>query len=269
MLVHKLILKLCIACGLMVAWISAAAASDDPAVVVLFGDSITVGENESSYYQDCPKAGGLRRGFGMGRSDFCTPDMVLSALLNDSDRPAIVLNQGEGGTSSMNGVSRLGAALDLAKSQHNGSVYYVLILYGTNDFGQGLSTSDTRNNVRTMINIAEGRGFIPLVSNLLPRNDRDVSGAENGAIFSAASLEGAQFVDQYSNFNSKGGFALHDNEAPRLPASLRLHPTKQGYTVVAEHWFGAALSSLIEPLKNTPPVGPIMLLLDDESAAPM
>ena len=248
---------------------SSVLAEDKPAVIVLFGDSITVGENESSYRQECPKARGLRPGRGSGQTDFCTPDKELSTILNESARASIVVNRGIGGSNTSSGVSRLGAELDVAKAQHDGSAYYVLILYGTNDFGFGFSTSTTRNNIRAMINIAESKGFIPIVSNLLPRNDRNVSGSENGAIASAASLENARFVDQFSNYNSNGGFSLHDNEAPLLPASLRLHPRKAGYIVVAQHWFDAALSSLIEPVEPVIPVAPvIMLLLDDEPTPP-
>lgn len=243
-------------------------------VVALFGDSISVGENISSYYTDCPGFGNpfnldARPGFGLGRALFCNPDRYLGVLLNNSKRPAVVVNHGIGstlsGTLANNGISRINAALDQTRRElPAGKAYYLLMLYGTNDVSFGIPPSALRVNTQVMIDRARARGWIPVLGSLLPRSGVSVVPA-NQQLRAAASSRGVTFVDQYTNFQNKGGLSLHDNEDFFLNRFLRLHPSRTGYEIVAQHWFDVALSRLVEPLPE--PIGylpPINSLLLDE-----
>ncbi len=246
----------------------------EESIVVLFGDSITVGENVTSYYSDCgasqfgsPENRAGRPRAGRGRTDFCNPDRELEKILDESNRPSTVVNYGIGGSltglQSGNGLSRISSDLNQTRSSYpNGKDYFVLILYGTNDVSFGISPGTIGFNVSRMIDRARDAGFTPVVGNLLPRSFLNVVPA-NGAIQNFTNARGAAFVNQYDNFQANGGnFVLHDDETiARIPE--RLHPNAEGYRVVAQHWFDAALQDFIEPV--APVVAPIIqLLFDDE-----
>lgn len=266
--------------------VGAVAQEGEPSIIVLFGDSITVGENITSYINgECPAAGGSRPGFGGGRTDFCTPDKELERILDQSKRDSTVVNYGHGGTptgppgtpfleNNNNGLNRIHGALSETLNQFDGSQYIAVIFYGTNDPNWEIPVDVTKQNIKTMVEIArDDYGFTPIVGNLLPRNSRNVNSIENPKIREAAIETGAIFVDQYSNFVAQdaiddgiaNNLSLHDLErSSRTNAIIRLHPSKEGYTVVAQHWFDATLQQLIEP-KDDAVVAPIiMLLLDDE-----
>ncbi len=240
---------------------------DRPSVAVLFGDSISVGENVSSYYQECPAANppfGNRPGRGTGIGSFCTPDRELQRLSIEARRPTITVNHGFGGTTSSFGASRIIDDLRFTRSRlPDGKSYFVLILYGTNDVFDAIPPDAIAANIRTMISRARGEGWIPVIGNLLPRTGPDVSAANN-AIRAAAIESGAAFVDQFSNYQAKGGINLHDNEDGLFGSPiLRLHPKREGYTIVAQQWMDGALESLIEPFPLPFTGAPIFLLLDD------
>jgi lysophospholipase L1-like esterase len=246
-------------------------------VIVLFGDSITVGENDTSYFSECPKGGG-RPGLGLGRGDFCFPDRELVNVLAANNRAAFVFNHGAGGTASgggsiNNGVSRLSSNLAQTTSTAAGKDYFVLILYGTNDQGYGLNRFDTQANINAMISIARQRGFNPIVGSLLPRSTGDSAsdnvGQRNVLLQQTAAARGAPFVDLFSAFNAAGGLGLHDPEISRFSGNLLLlHPKKTGYQVIAQTWFNSALAGLIDEIPGaleTPKILPpiIYLLLDE------
>lgn len=244
------------------------------AVVVLFGDSITVGENVSSYLAECPAAGGARPGLGLGRGDFCTPDKELIKVLANNNRVAFVLNHGAGGTASgggsgNNGVSRLSANLTQSANQVSGNSYFVLILYGTNDQGYGLNRFDTQANIEAMIGIARARGYTPVIGSLLPRSTGDSASdnvtLRNTLLRQSATSLGATFVDQYSNFVVNGGNSLHDPEVSRFSGNtLFLHPKKIGYQIIAQHWFDAGLVDLIPAVKDPVVIAPLIYLLTED-----
>ncbi len=245
----------------------------EESIVVLFGDSITVGENVTSYYTDCganqfgsPEDRAGRPRSGKGRTDFCNPDRELEKILDESHRPSTVVNYGIGGSltglQSGNGLSRISSNLNQTRSNYpNGKDYFVLILYGTNDVSFGVSPGTIGFNVSRMIDRARDAGFTPVVGNLLPRSFLNVVPA-NIRIQDFANALGANFVNQYDNFQANGGNSvLHDDETiARI--SERLHPNAAGYRVVAQHWFDAALKDLIDPV--APVVAPIIQLLFDE-----
>lgn len=240
-------------------------------VVVMFGDSITVGFNsmcQAQFERQC--------GSGLGEENFGWSGLFLNNILEDSRRPTIVLNFGEGGTPSgpsleegldamgRDGVSRVLNNLAAVNASHSDKARYILIFYGSNDFGWGITPSDTRIYIRTIIDRAVQSGFVPIVGNLLPRSNNNGIQSYNGQIQAAAAERGARFVDQYSNFVNKGGFALLETEFSQASQQhVQVHPTNAGYQVVAQHWFDTFLAGLIEELPPIPVMAPILLLLDD------
>ncbi len=230
-------------------------------VIALFGDSITVGENSSF-----PLA--LRPGRGNGRlandgaSPALPPSDKLDTLLINKRRTSSVVNWGRGGSSSSNGAGRISADLGATRSAYSADNYYVLIMYGTNDFNAGLSESDTAFNTRLMIDRARSAGFIPVIGTLTPRIDRNLSSL-NGQIVATANSRGAPVVDHFSRFNQDGnnGLTLLDVENI-FGGVLRLHPTSEGYDVIARTWFDQFLEDAIDPKPGA--IAPIInLILDD------
>ncbi|MFT5571168.1 MAG: lysophospholipase L1-like esterase [Cryomorphaceae bacterium] len=240
----------------------------DPSVVVLFGDSIAVGYNLEE---------GFTERFGSGKTMIQLPAsrplVETDGLLNGAEekRTSIVVNWGVGGSSSANGVSRISSSLSTTRNQYAGGNYYVLILYGTNDIGQGLTSSDTAFNVRQMIDKtrALGSNFIPVVANLLPRSDRDVS-AQNSRIVSVVADANTPLVRLFEAFVSYPDYytrLLGEETSSHTGKRIRLHPNVTGYQVIAQTWFAEALAGLIEPDPLPKPIsiaGVLMLLLSDD-----
>lgn len=257
--------------------------SDDEtrSVVTLFGDSITVGFNGD--FQDRDGNGTTDRGCttlyltsmllnqGPRLDDVsCRTDIHSSPILDsvEESRNAIVVNWGEGGTTSERGLSQISSVLDRVRLDHEGQQYIVLIMYGTNDPNEEISASTTGFNNREMIRRAKLKGFSIAVSNLTPRSDRSVI-EYNNQIRSVALSEGVNFIDMYSkffNYNPGGFTTLIDLEINSLTNEVfRLHPNDQGYLVIAETWFDQALKDLIPVVEQDPihMTQIISILLDD------
>lgn len=256
---------LMITCSAMTA--PGAAQDEIPTAVVIFGDSIALSFNSQFSPTD-----------GLGQENYGWSGLFLDEILETSNRPTVILNFGAGATPSgpsqnptlsalgRDGVSRILNSLAIANANHSDKDRYVLILYGTNDFGFGISPSITRAYIRTIIDRSIQSGFIPIVGNLIPRSDRDVT-PYNTQIQAAAADRGVRFVDHYSNFFARGGFSLLEVELSRITNQpVRVHPTNAGYRVIAQHWFDAALAGLIEELSDAPIMAPILLLLEDDEA---
>ncbi len=267
----KIVLLLVLALGFS----GVALAEALPAVVALFGDSITVGyipPGNPDVFEDRIANGTTTRGL---------PTQLLDQLLNDGqpERPAIITNWGYGGTSSglgnngdqHHGLARINSALVTAMNTHVGSPYLVLIMYGANDFGVGIDPATTRNNIETMIDTARSRGFTPIIGNLVPRSDRDLA-SYNSAIASAASNKSAPLVDHSSTFLSyPGGWQQLFNleESVTKPGQyVRLHPKKIGYEIIADNWFNQQLKNLVATAAPRAPFGAISLLLLDDDPTP-
>lgn len=233
---------------------AASQTEDDRTVIVLFGDSISVG------YGQVVKV----RSWG-GQAFAGTPSQELTTLMNDSRRPAIVPNRGVGGSPTgrhsggeggdIAGADRVGRDLSASKLAFPGRQHIALILYGTNDFNFGISQSDTGFNTRRIIRGARSQGYIPIVSTLLRRADRNITGY-NSFIQSAAAAENATLIDMYDLFNKAGGLSLLFDG---------VHPTENGYRIIAKLWFDEYLEAAIMPQPATQVIVPILqlLLLDD------
>lgn len=246
-------------------------AAELPTVIALFGDSTTVG------YVPPGNPETFEDRYGNGTTTRGLPTSHLAGLLNDGPqkRPSIVTNWGIGGTSTGvatdNGLSRISNNLATAKSTHSGSKYYVLILYGLNDFAYGIGESDTRVNLEQMIDIARGRGFDPILGTVTPRSDHNMV-PYNTQIKQAGSNKGVFVVDHYQVFISTAppnGYGLLTTEySPISHTNIQLHPKADSYRLMAETWFSQRLQGLITPLNPISSGALQLLLLDDDVVPP-
>jgi len=217
-------------------------AEELPNVISLFGDSISVGFSRTDFNV---VDGGARANFG-------APSIELSTIP--------VVNTGFGGTPSgpssnpnrqdalISGVGRADNTLATVRGLFPGQEYYALILYGTNDFAFGLSPSDTRWNIRLIVQSARRQGFIPVVGSITINTVFDVT-SYNQQIFNAAIAEGAAFVNINGAINVS---QLAD----------QLHPSQLGYQLIAQKWFDDFLEENIAKDAN-PTITPIYNLLLD------
>jgi len=227
---------------------------EERTVIVLFGDSTSVGFGEV-----------VKIRTWNGRAFAGTPSQELTNLMNDSMRPAVVPNRGhggsptgrdaDGGSGDIAGADRVGRDLSASKLEFPGKQHITLILYGTNDFNFGISQADTGFNTRRIISGARAEGYTPVVATLLRRADRDITGY-NSFIRSAAALENATLVDMYDLFNNAGGLSLLFDG---------IHPTENGYRIIANFWFENYLKAAIAPQQDAGVIVPMMqILLFDE-----
>jgi lysophospholipase L1-like esterase len=193
-------------------------------VVMMFGDSITKGVP----YITISGNGG----------HFGPSVLELEKLLNDSYRPALVVNWGIGGQNSSHGANRIEDSIDSTLETHEGERYFILLHYGTNDRDYGILASTTGFNTEQMIRRAKSKGVTPIVGALLPKSEEDVV-PYNKKIKSAAESQSVPFVNHYPDFLPVGDkyFVLEDGEY--------LHPNLDGYSLIASNWFNDILSTLI------------------------
>ena len=239
-------LAIAIGCFLQFCLIGNAIAERDPSVVVLFGDSTTVGFNTNSNER-----------FGDARLNFGEPSIQLTRILNNADRPSVVPNLGIGGTSSGpataftgfvgegNGVDRISDDLSDVIANNPGRDYYVLILYGTNDPARGIPSSVTGFNNGIMVQRANALGYTALVSSILPCDVCPNNVATiNSAIFNEINsrINGgadAHFVNIHNAVRADWISLYVENDG--------IHPNDAGYAAIAQNWFELQLQELITP----------------------
>lgn len=223
-------------------------------LVVIFGDSITQGYNSNNPVQPINP-------MDRSRVDYALPDRLLTNMLAESCRDNLVENWGWGGSSSLNGATRIRGNLDTSKAEYSEAEGYVerfiLIFYGTNDLNYKISNADTRTYIEFMIEQAKIKGFKPVVATLIKRLDQPGKvETRNEFIKAAAQAEPAPVIDLYSVFdNDPRGYAgLID---PDL-----IHPNDQGLELIAQQWFNY-LETQTEPKCNNLIISPILYLLLD------
>ncbi len=232
-------------------------------MIVLFGDSLTFGDNNNFNGPVSAGVGSGRTG-NDGLSPPLPPSDKLDDILDSEFRESIVINWGVGGTSTDSGTFRILSDLNSSLSDHSADNHYIMILYGTNDFNFGLSPSTTGFNIQLMIDRARSIGFIPIIGTLTPRSDRNVSDY-NAQIVANANARSAPVVDHYTRFlqDGNGGLDLLDLEFfSGVP--IQLHPTDEGYDVIAQTWFDQYLENEIVEIPPKIPLAPVIqLLLND------
>jgi len=239
-------------------------AQQNPSVIALFGDSISFGFNQNFAAPGSDDD-------GLGRLNIGQPAILLSQILRSNRRSNLVANFGNGGSSSgpnqfggsfNNGVDRITADLVFMRNTYPGNAYYVLIMYGTNDFAFGISPSSTGFNNQVLIDRTIAQGATPLVATIPPCACQSQSAviSVNNNIRAAVTIKRAQgkeayLVDHYTNL-------LQNNWASALVDPDGVHPNDAGYGVIAQHWFDNRLSQLIET--DTVVISPVLNLLLDE-----
>ena len=243
----------------------AAYAQLDPAVISVFGDSISLGYNlvyVSMYCGGDPNCPNNK--YGQGVLDLGTPSVALNGLLDNSNRPSLVSNLGAGGSASgpsldpgltsLHGVGRITSNLQYVKSTYGSGDQYVLILYGTNDHGYDIGPSTTGFYIEQIIAKSIAEGVVPIVGTIPPCSCKNVVPVNDEIIAAALKSYAAPvyLVDHYTNLVSAGWPGLSDPDG--------VHPNDAGYQFIAEGWFSTHLKSLIKPNVVIPPI--IYLLLD-------
>lgn len=185
-----------------------------PHTYMAFGDSITVGEgsrNSQGYVVPLEKA--LRAFFG----------------------EATIVNEGQSGTRSSAGASRIGGTLRRTEAA------YTLTLYGTNDWNEcGNSVPCfTIDSLRRIVEKTKSLDSMPVLATLPPVNP-DAFGADsrnnwvsrmNDLIKELAVEQGALLVDIEAAFRRE----------PKLSDlfSDHIHPNDKGYGIMADTFFAA------------------------------
>jgi lysophospholipase L1-like esterase len=210
--------------------------SNYPGVYMAFGDSITDGDGSNDDQ-------GYRR--------------MLQNKLFSNFREGVVINQGIGGTRSIEGSGRLPRSLSDIRPA------YTLILYGTNDWNDTECRAEfpcfTIEALRTMIHQAKSRQSLPVVATIIPCNtgydartppERNQWVSDmNDLIRPMAQEEGALLVDMYAAFMAVPDF--------HTLFSDHVHPNEDGYTIMANEWF-KAISQPAAKAQSREVVPPVM-----------
>jgi lysophospholipase L1-like esterase len=195
-------------------------------VYLAFGDSITWGQGSSD---------------GSGYAD------VLQADLRAFWGKATVIKDGDPGTKSNKGESRMGRSLSTYRPA------YALILYGTNDWNDAECRNTppcyTIDALRSMVLQTRDAGAFPVVGTIPPVNpsylDKDAAArndwvkAMNDQVRAMAKQQGAPVADVHAEF-------LKQASLPPLFTDF-LHPNDAGFQLIARAFFGA----ITQPISAT------------------
>ena len=182
----------------------------DSQIVVAFGNSITLGVGDS--------AAGSVRGY----------PFRLEQLLRARFPGALVINRGVAGERTRQGARRLPRVI--AQDEPN----FVLILEGVNDIeNAGASWAATIiANLETMVMTVKAAEATPVIATLLPtfgprafKNETII--LTNSLIRDLAAREDIVLVDLHERFSS-------EDDPESLFSSDGLHPTSEGYDIIAE-----------------------------------
>lgn len=200
--------KVLVVCLLLAMTVSVAYAAVDTNTYLAFGDSITHGT------------------FTSGNNGIGGYPAKLSAMLGKT-----VANYGRNNEKTAEGISRLTSALAAVNAG------CLLLMEGTNDIRDGVSTGTIKHNLGVMIDRANAHGTKVIISTLLPRRDgRDGRVQEvNNHIRSLAVEKNVYLIDMYAAFTALGNMDPYYFDL--------VHPTDAGYQVMADNWNTAIADS--------------------------
>jgi lysophospholipase L1-like esterase len=187
--------------------------NNQPHTYMAFGDSITLGQ-------------GSRNGRGY--------TFPLESALRGFFGDAMIINQGQSGTKSSAGASRIGGNLRRTNPA------YTLILYGTNDWNEcGNSVPCyTIDSLRRIVQKTKMAHSLPVLGTILPANPsanpagRNIwVSSMNELIRDMAAEEEALLVDVEAAFLAEG------NIVPLFEDHV--HPNDRGYEIIAREFFEA------------------------------
>ena len=193
--------------------------------ILTMGDSITKGWPYVVYDQY-----GTRRGVYQ-------PD--LEQLLSDYGVPSHVYNWGVGGETTPEGVNRITTVLKSRPAN------FILIMEGTNDVRNGISSSTTRTNIGIMIDKSLSWSVVPIMATIPPNSEPThpifedrIAYDYNPKLLSLAQEKKVRLADQYKALRPEWPILNSDN----------IHPNLEGYKRVAQTWFGAIYPAAVVPV---------------------
>ena len=215
-------------------------------VLLCHGDSITQGLKRDAF----GNVSGVTS-FQNGSKNFGAYLPLLNTKLDASIEPSSLYNWGHGGDNSAVGLGRINTVLN------SRSADYILIMFGANDLYQGISSSGTKANIKTMIDRSRAKGVDPIISTITPNTNGSFNPAirldYNPKIFEAANEKNVPIADNY--------LALDGPNFQAVPyhSGDKLHLSNAGYQQMAQAWF-----DVIDQLEGSSVIIPIiqMLLLD-------
>ena len=216
------------AAAALLALLAAPATVAAQTVILAFGDSITFGSFDD------------KRGEGKGYP------ARLEDLLNDAGRDVQVVNHGVAGETTAEGLSRIDSILPGGD--------FVLLMEGTNDIGQFLSTETIIDNLKEMARKAEARDVTPVYSTLIPRpgfatkdSDNIATGAVAVELRDLVVRQDRPLADPFEVFLSTPRI-FRDFYATGFGDPVG-HPHGEGYSLLAEVFF-----DVLQEIDSVPPV---------------
>lgn len=211
-------------------------------VYVAFGDSITEGFGDDS--------GNDEKGY----------PPRLEQILNNRGVVAEVRNEGLGGETTTEGLSRLNRVLS-----EGGDV--LLLMEGTNDIGQRLSPETIAFNLALMAERAEEAGFSVIHGTIIPRfptanfdGSNRVTGELAREVRELAYETGRELADPFEIFLHQIPDAFDELY---VGGDDRLHPNGEGYDELAE-----IFADVITGVDAVPPVTGLVSPEDDAQNVP-
>jgi lysophospholipase L1-like esterase len=176
---------------------------NNPDVFLCMGDSIT-------------------QGYGVNSAE--SYPAILQSMLGRT-----VINEGLGGARSTYGVRMINTYLNRYKPG------YVLLMFGTNDIGESFE-DEILENLRQMLNQAKENKTVPILATLTPVSGSRIGKKStiirvNDSIRSLTSQEAIPLADVATAFNWNDGYLMSDG----------LHPTAEGYDIIAKTFYDAIM----------------------------
>lgn len=206
---------------------------------IAFGDSVTEG-----YGDDSPQGGGY--------------PARLQRWLRQRGFDALVSNEGLGGETTAQGLSRVDDVLD------QGADYFI-VMEGTNDISQRVGIETITFNLNQMALRAEDRGMVAVhASNILRRPDAPVDGdnartsALAASIRDLAEVRGRAVADVFTLFESLPNLFENYYFQETVEVDPVGHPNGNGYTELAGLMLETVLALLESPrIEVLPPEPPV------------
>ncbi|MEA3232885.1 MAG: GDSL-type esterase/lipase family protein [Thermodesulfobacteriota bacterium] len=151
----------------------------------------------------------------------------LERILHNNGLPSNVYNWGKSGEMTPDGVNRISNVLS------SRSADLILIMEGTNDVTNGISSNTTAANIGIMIDKSISRRVTPIVGTITPNSrpggfDAVIRDHFNPKIVSKADSRGVKVADQYWALRPRWNTLQYND----------LHPNLAGYQIIAETWYG-------------------------------
>lgn len=227
-----------------------AQAQDIPSVVIAFGDSITRGDSRFD---------GQNRGGYPGR---------LQAKLRSNDPDALVINSGNNGEVTAQGVSRISNAIAMAPNADA-----LALMEGTNDINLVIdgviSLQSVVTNLQTMSNRAAAAGLQVFNATVIPRPPYARQDVNNNLTFGLVrAIRDLAFRRKNSLVDPNDEFIFTPNVFntlySRSPGDIVGHPNAAGFEVLANLFFDeisgldtrGPVPGALEPGYLVPGIGP-------------